>query len=54
LEGRTSVVDQLLVFLLEDTRNVSGRMAAAGYSDDEIPGGGGTMPARPATPRRLG
>jgi hypothetical protein len=31
-------VDQLLLFLLEDNRNVAARMAAAGYSEDEIRG----------------
>lgn len=31
-------VDQLLLFLVEDSRNVSGRMAAAGYSEAEIRG----------------
>ncbi|CAN5325486.1 hypothetical protein BH18ACT5_BH18ACT5_14420 [soil metagenome] len=33
-----SAVDQPLVFLVEDIRNVAGRMAAAGYSEDEARG----------------
>ena len=31
-------VDTLLTLLLEDTRNISARMAAAGFSEDEIRG----------------
>ena len=31
-------VDTLLLLLLEDTRNVPARMAAAGFSEDEIRG----------------
>ena len=31
-----SAVDQLLVFLVEDTRNVFGRMVLAGYTENEI------------------
>ena len=33
-----AAVDTLLTLLLENTRNVSARMAAAGFSEDEIPG----------------
>ncbi len=31
-------VDTLLALLVEDTRNISARMAAACYSEDEIRG----------------
>ena len=33
-----SAVDQLLIFLVEDSRNVSACMAAAGYTEDETRG----------------
>ena len=31
-------VDTLLILLIEDTRNIAARMAAAGYSEDETRG----------------
>jgi len=36
MDGSMSPVDELLALLLEDTRNVAGRMATSGYSEDEI------------------
>ena len=33
-----SAVDQLLTLLVEDSRNIAARMAAAGHSEDETRG----------------
>lgn len=38
-------VDTLLTLLVEDTRNISASMAAAGFSEEEIRGGVELRPA---------
>jgi len=35
-DGSMSPVDELLTFLVEDTRNIAARMAAAGYDEYEV------------------
>ena len=47
-------VDTLLTLLVEDSRNIAARMAAAGSTAKTKPEEPGTTPARRATPRRPG
>lgn len=48
-----TAVDTLLTLLLEDNRNIAARMAAAGFSEDELRGAW-NYARQAGYPRRLG